>query len=192
MIGKHRTKKVQLVLLGGKQKTGKTTSAKFIAQILKVKYPTLSVEHTALARPIKEIAHSVFHWDGEKDDRGRRLLQVIGTDAGREYNEDLWNEYLEGYILGGLFIPNIVLVDDWRFPNEKDYFTSRGMMFDVTTIRLYRDTGIIDTHPSENSLPDNKFYYDFVINNNKDFTDLYKELGSVISFLEKNIILDTY
>ena len=44
----------------------------------------------SLAAPIKELAEEYFSWDGKKDKKGRRLLQVLGTEAGREYNENLW------------------------------------------------------------------------------------------------------
>jgi hypothetical protein len=190
-LSKYRTKKVNLVLVGGKLKTGKTTSANYIQDKLTTLYPSLSVEHTAFAKPIKEIAYSVFHWDGNKDERGRRLLQVIGTEAGREYNENIWVEYLENYILGNLFIPNVVIVDDWRFPNERDYF-SKNFIFDVTTVRLVREVpqelGIETyTHPSENSLPYHGDY-DYQIENNGSIEDLYKKLDSVIDYLSKKVI----
>jgi len=42
------------------------------------------------AEPVKEIAKTCFGWDGKKDERGRRLLQLIGTEVGRGYNPDIW------------------------------------------------------------------------------------------------------
>ena len=186
-VEKHRTKRVNLVLIGGKLTTGKTTSANYIQDTLTMKYPSLPIEHTAFAKPIKEIAYSVFHWDGQKDEKGRRLLQVIGTEAGREYNSNIWVEYLENYIVGGLFIPNIVLVDDWRFPNEKEYFAN-NIMFDLTTIRINRNTGVEDSHSSENSLTEDKSYYDFVIDNNGSLEELYNKLDGIISHLSNKII----
>jgi hypothetical protein len=189
---KHRTRKVNLVLIGGKLKTGKTTSANYIQDKLSTLYPSLSVEHTAFAKPIKEIAYSVFHWDGNKDEKGRRLLQVIGTEAGREYNENIWVEYLENYILGNLFIPNIMLVDDWRFPNEKEYF-EKNFMFDVLTVKINRinnpalsEDGM--QHISENSLPEDQSYYDFIVDNNGSLEELHNKLDGIINHLSKKVI----
>jgi hypothetical protein len=47
-------------------------------------------------------------WNSEKDARGRKLLQDIGT-AGREYRRDCWVRHLPHYP---------VIVDDVRYINE--------------------------------------------------------------------------
>lgn len=190
---KCRTKKVQLVLFGGKAGAGKTTAASWVQRRLEVYSGTgLISEVRGFATPVKEIAASCFKWDGVKDDRGRRLLQVIGTDAGRAYNPNLWVEYMNEYITGTLFIPHIMLVDDWRFPNEKEYFLN-NFMYEVTAVRINRDFHILNKptlseHPSENSLPDDVEYYDFDIDNNGTLEELYKELDSIVSYLSTKII----
>jgi hypothetical protein len=201
---KFRTRRVNLVLFGGKAGVGKTTAAKYVQDNLS-KYNRLIVELTPLAKPIKEIAYSVFKWDGNKDDKGRRLLQVIGTDAGREYNENLWVEYLDTSILGSGFIPHFVLVDDWRFPNEMGFFTG-NFFYDVVTVRIENDRvksqhGISE-HPSEVSLPtatheqlefspstqDPYYPYNFSVFNNGTKEDLYKKLDKILAYLETNIV----
>lgn len=39
---------------------------------------------------LKNIAEKYFNWDGEKDDRGRHLLQLLGTEVGRNYFQEIW------------------------------------------------------------------------------------------------------
>jgi energy-coupling factor transporter ATP-binding protein EcfA2 len=200
-LTKYRTKKINLVLIGGKAGVGKTTAATYLNGYLQIFYPSLNISHTAFAKPIKEIATSIFHWDGNKDGKGRRLLQVIGTDAGREYNENIWVEYLENNELSGLFPNNFVFVDDWRFPNEKSYFES-NFLFDITSIRI--SSGFlsalpqnISNHASETSLPlsekenlvyNKDAYYNFEIDNQYSLEELYKKLDSVASYLTTKVI----
>lgn len=200
---RYRTKKVNLVLISGKLAAGKTKISDYLFHELVNKFPTLSIEQQPLAKPVKQIAYEAFHWDGVKDEKGRRLLQVIGTEAGREYNENIWVEYLENNILGGLFIPHIVLVDDCRFPNEIDYFT-KNFLFDVTTIRVKRNVPKILSdaaynHPSETALPDEvnehldyypvtDYRYNFVVENNGTIEDLYNKLGGIIDHLSNKVI----
>lgn len=196
---KYRTKKINLVLIGGKAGVGKTTAAVFLWANMK-RFNNLKTEHTALAKPIKEVAYSVFHWDGNKNEKGRRLLQVIGTEAGREYNENIWVEHLENNELSSLFPNNFVFVDDWRFPNEKSYFQD-NFLFDVTTIRIERpDADIymkLAGHASENSIPpaekenlvyNKEEYYNFSIFNNSTIEEFYNKLDNVISYLSTKVI----
>ena len=71
-----RTRKVNLVLLGGKALTGKTTSAKYLRDKLSEYVAPQRVLVKSFAEPIKEIAYDSFGWDGEKDDKGRKLSKV--------------------------------------------------------------------------------------------------------------------
>lgn len=81
----------------------------------------------------------------------REVLQVMGTDIFREmFEEDVWanspfrrdwREY------------DVVIITDCRFPNEKRVTDER----DGVTIRLVRDTGFVDNHPSETALDDYTF-----------------------------------
>lgn len=202
VLPRFRTKKVQLVLVGGKAGVGKTTAASYLLDKMTELYPGLLMEHTAFAKPIKEIAYSVFHWDGNKDIKGRRLLQVIGTEAGREYNENIWVEYLENNVLSGLFMPYFVFVDDWRFPNEAYYFDN-NLSFEITTIRIESERdklpNNVSGHPSENSLsqstvenleyfPSPNFQYNFSVFNNGTMEELNNKLDSIVSYLQTKVI----
>lgn len=198
---KYRTKKVNLVLLGGRAGVGKTAAAKYLIDTMTKLYSSLPMEHTGFAKPVKEIAYSVFNWDGKKDEKGRRLLQVIGTDAGRDYYENIWVEYFENSILG-MFPPYFVFVDDWRFPNEKSYFDN-NLLYELTTIRIERPNNpvLLDNgmeHISENSLSsaenenlvyNENDYYNFSVFNSGTLVEFYKKLDNIISYLDTKIII---
>ncbi len=80
------------------------------------------------ADPLKEIATEGFGWDGIKDARGRRLLQVVGTEAGREYNQNLWVDKLaqsieEHYLYDK---QRRFVICDVRFENEMSWITEQA------------------------------------------------------------------
>lgn len=194
---KYRTKKINIVLLGGRAGCGKTTAALYLEGNL-CNYLGLNVLHTAFATSLKEIARNCFGWDGVKDEKGRRLLQVIGTDAGRAYDENIWVKKMDEILLTEL--PHIAFIDDWRFPNEKAFY-EQSFMYDITSVRIERPLQILDQtlscHPSENSIPtaetenlvyNKDSYYNFSIFNNGTMEEYNKKLGSILDYLKTKIL----
>jgi len=103
----------------GHLKAGKSLAAGFVADVL-------GFMRVSFAEGVKQIAMDQFGWDGVKDDRGRVLLQRIGTDCGRMYNSEIWvektaqkieHEYLRKR--NRLFV-----IDDVRFDNAANYIHS--------------------------------------------------------------------
>lgn len=92
----------------------------------------------------------------------REVLQVMGTDIFRTmFENDVWanapfrrdwSDY------------DVVFLTDCRFPNEKRVTEERG----GTVIRLERDTGYVDNHPSETALDDVQF--DILFSQSKETT----------------------
>lgn len=194
-----RTRKTNLVLFGGRMYSGKTVSSLFVYHKLSVY--GLPMIKTSLATPIKKMAVEQFGWDGVKDEKGRRLLQVLGTDAGRAYNENIWVDKLLDKVTSDLEPPSFVFVDDWRFPNERDFFLDNPM-FDVTTVYLRRpgfDVEVVAEssltgHQSESSLPmisdEDDSRYTFSVLNDGTIEDLYGKLERVSAYLREKIIED--
>lgn len=188
------TKKIQLVFIAGLAGVGKTTVATSLLESIKDEFdsPIFKAVIYPLAEPIKKIAYYEFGWDGKKDERGRRLLQVIGTDAGREYNENIWVEKLDWKITNQNMPPNFVFIDDWRFHNEKDYFKD-NFLYEITTIRVIRDIdngSSIYNHVSENELPkdNSESTYDFIVDNSGSLEELDDRLDNILAYLRTKII----
>lgn len=138
--------KVIVIGLSGKAGAGKNAVADFITD----RYGEKHTKQTAFANAVKTIAAAAFGWDKQKDERGRRLLQVIGTEAGRAYNPNIWvnkvddriQEIIHHHIMDNLtpeqmrdgvkipfewpdeWPPLIILLTDVRFQNEFDYIKS--------------------------------------------------------------------
>lgn len=180
--------KSYLILISGKMGVGKTLSAKRLEEKFTSKGYLSEVK--SFAGGVKQIAVESFGWNCVKDDAGRSLLQGIGN-VGRQYNEDIWCERIFEDIENSFYIADIYLIDDWRFPNEREFFEHIGM-FEVLTIRLESDTigDYKNRDISEISLPlaylmKEQEYYDFVFWNNGTIEELEDKLTTVVETVEK-------
>lgn len=102
-----------IIAIFGKMGSGKTTASEILSKELRASV-------IPFAKPIKDIAYKMG-WDGEKDFKGRSLLQTLGTEVGRKYKDSMWIDlwHKEACEKGG-----IVIVDDLRFQNEYDFLRS--------------------------------------------------------------------
>jgi hypothetical protein len=122
---------------------------------------------------LKFICVKFFGWNGEKDEKGRTLLQRIGTDViGTKY----WAKFIVDILKFFEDEWDYVLIPDCRYPIE---MTTMEENFDETVLlRVERpgfDNGLTDAqkaHPSEVSL--DNYYYDALLYNDgslEDFAD---------------------
>lgn len=70
--------KKMFVMVGGYKGAGKDTVTDEVMRMIRENHPRVHVSKEMISKPIKEIASKYFKWNGEKDDAGRALLQVIG------------------------------------------------------------------------------------------------------------------
>lgn len=151
-----------IILVSGLAGSGKTT----FAEMLKGLYQRFYI--ASFAEPIKRVATTVYAWDGNKDDRGRKLLQDIGT-IGRDYDENIWIKKLcyKADVVHAVGRP--VVVDDWRYPNEYSYLFHAG--YDVVKVRIIgrKNENMQFTHASETALQTvedvQPEYFDYIISN---------------------------
>jgi len=169
-----------VILISGKAGVGKTTTALLLQKLYK------DVHLLSFAHFVKEVALNSFGWDGVKDEKGRRLLQVIGTEAGREYNKDLWVSKLIAKLKSPEFDNAWVVIDDWRFNNE---FVKVEEVFGPKTyaVRIYAPNREIlkgteaYNHISETEIADNPDEFDFYIDNIGNFINLELQLEEFTS-----------
>lgn len=175
---------MQLVIgLCGKAGSGKGE----VAKILQKHYSTYVLP---FAKPLKEMAKS-FGWDGQKDEKGRKFLQILGTEVGRAYDTDYWvkcwkreadqalrsidsawgpGDAVESY--------QIVVADDVRFDNEGECIHSYGGINIRIVGRAY-DLGGNSTHASEQGL--NPLLIDGIIENAGTLEDLEAKVLFIIN-----------
>lgn len=96
-------------------------------------------------------------WNGVKDKRGRRFLQLLATDCVREcidqnYWIRKWFGRFESEISCNRAIGKIILVDDVRFNNEAYIIKAfGGQIVEIVT----PDKPVLDSHASEQGIDRN-------------------------------------
>jgi hypothetical protein len=171
-----------IVLLSGKQGSGKTTTALRLLEMAKAQ--GLHPVRLRFAEPlyaIHDAALPVLKRYGlarESDDKDGDFLQVIGTEYGRmRRGENVWVQITRVAVdreiaAAGRLIPSFITIEDARFVNEFDFFP------DAARVRLLADREVRRTrthawreneyHASETGLDDyfadNRF--DFYLNTN--------------------------
>jgi len=179
-----------MIVIGmtGLARSGKDT----VADILVGQYGFYKI---GMSDPIYKIARDYYGWDGLRDDRGRKLLQDIGT-IGREYNKDVWVNYAKATIAdvinkNYMIISRInirIVVCGVRYQNEVD------LVRNYDSNQLWRVEGRgglswdVAKHSSEQHV--NEFKVDQVINNSgshdvlwKNVIDTFRQLQVTHKFL---------
>ena len=125
---------MKVVCISGKAGHGKDTFAKLLKTALENKYKRVLITH--YGDLIKYVCEKFFEWDGMKDEKGRTLLQQIGTERIRFKKPNFWVAFIADIL--ELFQDewDFVLIPDARFPNEVNYLKERG--FDVMHVHVER------------------------------------------------------
>jgi len=144
-----------IILISGKAQHGKSSTADILEKHMK--RAGRRVVQINFADYVKFVCSKYYGWDGNKDERGRHILQFVGTDVFRARDENFWVDTVIRFALAAWADYDFMLVADWRFPNEYTRWAENGIK-DVLKVRVYRpgfDNGLTreqNSHPSENAL----------------------------------------
>ena len=156
--------KPTIITISGKAQHGKTTFAEYLRLKLAEDY---QVKIIPFAKGVKKEGKK-FGWDGEKDNNGRVLLQLVGDFYRQIYGNEIWIKKTEEQFNNEDFI----IIDDCRYINEATYFKNRR--YNQTNVRIERfnmggtvfDNGLSKeskNHISETEL--DNFDFDYLFNN---------------------------
>jgi hypothetical protein len=151
-------KHIGLIGLAG---SGKDTAAKALT--------SLGYNRVAFADELKFCAHQ-FGWKGEKDERGRAMLQDLGM-AVRKYDPYHWIAYVEKWHNR----KEHVVYTDVRFQNEADFVRSKGGII----VRIVRPGIISGNHESELKQAD--IPADIEIVNDGSIEDLHNKIRAILT-----------
>lgn len=146
--------KQTIFTFSGKAQHGKDESAKILKQIIESHGKTALV--ISYADYLKHLARQYFGWDGNKDEKGRALLQNIGTEKVRTKFPNFWVNIAIG--VAQIFEDDYdyVLISDCRYPNEIHRWLEEGYTVISTHVtRLNFVNCLTDNqknHSSETSL----------------------------------------
>lgn len=178
----------KIILISGKAQSSKDTSAQFMKSYLESKDERVLICH--YADLLKYICKTFFNWDGVKDDKGRTILQHVGTDTIRMKNErpDYWVDFIIEILWMFYDEWDYVLIPDCRFPNEiermKSEFNGSWDYNLVQSVRVNRpnfDSGLsIDqlTHSSECAL--DNYEFDHYITNDGTIEELEVKVKNLV------------
>jgi hypothetical protein len=108
----------------------------------------------------------------------RRLLQVMGTEAGRQVlGDNIWVDTVLNQING-----RDAVITDCRFPNEAEAVKARGGY----VVRVTRPgVEAVNAHPSETALDD--YPFDCIVNNNGSLSYLEIVVSNMYNFVKTDI-----
>lgn len=153
---------MKVVLISAKMQNGKDTFAELLKEELECNGKRVLIAH--YADLLKYICKTFFGWDGLKDEKGRSILQYVGTDVIRHQCEDYWVKFMMEFLFMFRNEWDYVLIPDTRFPNEIEYVKSSWVGgYGTNTVRVTRpnfDSGATKeqlSHASECALDDYEF-----------------------------------
>ena len=176
---------MQIILISGKAEHGKSTVALMVKDILESKGK--KVLKIAYGDLVKYLCGKYFGWDGQKDEKGRGILQRIGTNVIREKNPNYWVDFVKDFAKLFENEYDYAIVDDSRFKNELEQWDKNG--WNTFIVRVEREGHVSSLteaqlqHPSETSLDD--YNFDYYIKA-KDMDGLEIEVNKFIEYMEEN------
>lgn len=172
---------VKVIAISGRAGHGKDTVASIIEDYLKQDGKTVLITH--YADLLKYICKTFFGWDGKKDEKGRSLLQYVGTDVIRKSEPNFWVDFVADIIKYFEKQWDYVLIPDTRFPNEFDRLKEKSL--DVIHVRVIRKNyqGMLTDeqkkHPSETALDD--AIPDYLFENSGSIDELKQKIKTWIT-----------
>lgn len=163
----------------GLARSGKDTAADLLIEYIDHDETGLR-QKIAYGDALKDLA-KVIGWDGIKDDRGRRLLQVLGTEVVREcIDPDYWVNKLATraeavWVMANEMVdkgdgetePVIIVIPDVRFNNEAEFIKKRGGVI-IHVTRPVIDDILRGKHKSEAGIDDHLVDVRLVNNGSRD------------------------
>lgn len=156
----------KLLIFSGKATHGKDETAMRIRNILESQGKRCLT--MAVGDSLKHVCAKYFGWDGVKDEKGRTILQHVGTEVCRKNNPGMWARIFVEILKGIETEFDYIFVSDIRFPDEIEH--NKAAFGDkVTTIRVNRINYISpltleqQNHITETALDD--YAFDIVVTN---------------------------
>lgn len=162
----------KVIAISGHAGHGKDTVATMIQERLQMDGHKVVITH--YADLLKYICTNFFGWNGKKDEKGRSMLQYVGTDIVRSKEPNFWVDFVVDILTYFDGVWEYAIIPDTRFPNEFNRLKERGL--DAVHLMVVRPDFISmltpeqQAHPSETALDNTK--PDYYVENNGDLNAL--------------------
>ena len=175
---------LKVCCISAKARHGKDTAAAMIAEYLEEKGKRVLITH--YADLLKFICKNYFGWNGEKDEKGRTLLQYVGTDVVGKQKPEFWAEFIVDMLKFFGEQWEYVLIPDCRYPWEVETMDKN---FETVVLRVERpdfESNLTEEQKNHASEVMMDYYpFDAVISNTSDLAGLK---GKVIDFTDKYLL----
>ena len=191
-----------VILLSGKKETGKSTAASFFVESGGVEQSFAAELKDQLFVFTKYILGADVTYDHfqkqelkikpitipyvDKEITPRYLMQKYGTEIMRDmFNDNYWVDRVISKIIKAE--SDFHIISDCRFPNEIDRIKDKlNGVCHLYTLRVNRNTGKNDNHPSETSLDDYQ-NWDFLIDNNYSKDAYFMNLTKIYQHIKEGV-----
>lgn len=175
---------MKVLCISAKAQHGKDTAASLIKDYLESKGNRVLITH--YADLVKFVCTKFFNWDGQKDEKGRTLLQYVGTDVISSQQPAYWVDFIVDILKFFYDEWDYVLIPDCRYPVEVERMKEE---FETSILRVERpnfESGLTSkqkAHLSEVSMDDYKF--DAIVYNDSTL-EAFKE--KLVWFIDNYLI----
>ena len=171
---------MQVILIGGKARSGKDTLADFLTENLEKQGK--KVCKIQVCQYIKYYAMKYFGWNGEEETKPRDLLIELGTEIIRKkIDPDFHIDRLIQDIKVLSYFYDTFVVSDIRFPVEIE--KPKKEFDNVTTIKMIRNSDELNdaqkSHVTETGL-DSFNSFDYVIENEGSLEELKEKAMKIV------------
>lgn len=169
-----------IITLSGKAESGKDFCASLMKEYLDdLGHKTLIIHQ---ADYLKYMCKTYYGWDGQKDEKGRHILQYVGTDLVRSKYPNYWVEATLRAMMILRHEYEFFLIPDTRFPNEINMMKYDYLVKSVLVVRpnhINKLTPEQRLHASETSL--DNFEFDYTIIGGEGRQGIYQPTINVIN-----------
>lgn len=175
---------MKTILISGKAGHGKDTVAQIMKEELERQGEKVLI--IKFGDPVKWFAREYYNWNGEKDEKGRSLLQYIGTEMMRTYNKYYWGVIVSEFVAANEDF-TVALIPDWRFISEE--YCIHDDVENYYTLRVERPGFIHPSmtneqlnHVSETEL--DNYSFDYTIWNDGTIDDLREKVKKSLDYFQ--------
>ena len=176
---------MKVIMISGKAGHGKDTVAQLMKEQLEQQGEKVLI--IKFGDAVKWFAREYYGYTGIKDTKERALLQYIGTEMMRAYDEYYWGRIVSEFIAANKDF-TYALIPDWRFYTEREAILAANKK--CYTLRIERPNFINPNmteeqlkHISETEL--DNYCFDYIIYNSGDLSDLRENAKFALDYFNK-------
>jgi hypothetical protein len=174
---------MKIITLSAKAQHGKDLTASILKEKLEQQGKKVLIVH--YADYLKFICKEYFGWNGQKDEKGRTILQQIGTEKIRTKDPNFHVSIIAKLLYIFAEDYDYFLIPDTRFPDEVEYL--RNNKFNVISLNIERlnfeNNLTLEQRQHRSEIALDNFKFDYYLKAKSGKEKLEAEIEKFIEFL---------